>query len=181
MLAASGMVPIPVAAITGAVAMIAFGCLNVHQAIRAIDARIFLMIGAAFALAEAMRATGGAAFLAGAVVEGFAQYGPAVLLSALFLLTALLTNFLSNQATGALMAPVAVSAALQIGADPAPFVHGLIIALNCSFATPMAYQTNLLVMNAGNYRFAGFVRVGLPLVVLMWLILSLLLPWLYGM
>ncbi|MGI9384321.1 MAG: SLC13 family permease [Methyloligellaceae bacterium] len=179
-LAASGLVPIPVAAITGAVAMIAFGCLNVHQAIRAIDARIFLMIGAAFALAEAMRATGGAALLAAAVVDGFASYGPAVLLSALFLLTAILTNFLSNQATGALMAPVAVSAAMQIGVDPAPFVHGLIIALNCSFATPMAYQTNLLVMGPGHYRFADFVIGGLPLIILIWVFFSLFAPVYYG-
>ncbi|MCG8563035.1 MAG: SLC13 family permease [Hyphomicrobiales bacterium] len=179
--AASGMVPIPVAAIAGAVAMIGFGCLNVHQAIRAIDARIFLMIGAAFALAEAMRATGGAAFLASTVVEGFAGYGPAVLLSALFLLTAILTNFLSNQATGALMAPVAVAAAAQIGADPTPFVHGLIIALNCSFATPMAYQTNLLVMGPGHYRFADFVLGGLPLILLIWVFFSLFAPAYYGL
>ncbi|MCG8558477.1 MAG: anion permease, partial [Hyphomicrobiales bacterium] len=115
------------------------------------------------------------------VVEGFAGYGPAVLLSALFLLTAILTNFLSNQATGALMAPVAVAAAAQIGADPTPFVHGLIIALNYSFATPMAYQTNLLVMGPGHYRFADFVLGGLPLILLIWVFFSLFAPAYYGL
>ena len=108
-------------------------------------------------------------------------YGPAVLLSALFLVTALLTNFLSNQATAALMTPVTLSAAQQMGVDPAPFVYGLIFALNCSFATPIAYQTNLIVMGPGNYTFADFMKGGAPLVLLLWLTYTLFAPWHYGL
>ena len=76
---------------------------------------------------------------------------------------------------------VAIGIAHQLGQPAEPFVLAVLFGANMSFATPMAYQTNLLVMNAGNYRFADFVRVGLPLVVLMWASLSFLLPWLYGM
>lgn len=177
----SGMAPIALAAMLGAVAMIFSQCLTVAQAARAFDRKIFLLVGTAFALAAAMQETGGAKFLAHGVVEAVAGYGPAVLLSALFLLTALLTNFLSNQATAALVAPIMVSAAIEIGVDPAPFVYGLIFALNCSFATPIAYQTNLLVMGPGHYRFKDFTIAGVPLILLLWVAYSLFAPYYFGL
>lgn len=179
--AASGLVPIVIAALAGAFAMVASGCLSRARALRAVDARIFLMIGTAFALAEAMQATGGARFLATAIVDAFSGFGPAALLSALFLLTAVLTNVLNNQATAALMTPLTVSAAVQFGVDPAPFVYGLIIALNCSFATPLAYQTNLLVIGPGRYKFTDFVAGGVPLVLILWIAFSLFAPFYYGL
>lgn len=179
--AASGMVPIAIAAIAGAIGMILVGALTVPQAARAFDGRIFLLIGAAFAMAVALEATGGAEYLARQVVTVFSGYGPVMLLSALFLLVAILTNFLSNHATGALFAPIVVSAASQIGADPTPFVYGLIFALNCSFATPIAYQTNLIVMGPGHYRFRDFMIAGLPLIVLIWLAYSLFAPLYFSM
>ena len=123
-----------------------------------------------------MQETGAARFLAHTVVDAVEGFGPGVLLSALFLLTAILTNFLSNHATAALVAPIAVSAALEIGADPAPFVYGLIFALNCSFATPIAYQTNLIVMGPGHYKFKDFMIAGLPLILLLWLAYSFFAP-----
>ncbi len=174
--AASGLVPIVVAAVTGALAMILAGCLNVRQAARAVDLRIYFLIGAAFALAAALETTGGAKLLAGAAVSLVEGKGPVALLSMLFLLTALLTNLLSNQATAALMTPITISAAQAIGADPVPFLYGLIFALNCSFATPIAYQTNLLVLGPGNYRFGDFLLGGLPLIVLLWLTYTALAP-----
>ncbi|MGI9385905.1 MAG: SLC13 family permease [Methyloligellaceae bacterium] len=180
-LAASGVLPIAIAALGGAALMVMTGCLNIRQASRAMDRRIYLLIGTAFALAEALRVTGGAEFVAELVVDTFAAFGPAVLLSAFFLLTAILTNFLSNHAAAALLAPVAVSAASQIGADPAPFVFGLIFALNCSFATPIAYQTNLIVMGPGHYRFSDYLRGGLPLILLLWLAYSIFAPAYYGL
>ncbi|MDA7948277.1 MAG: SLC13 family permease [Hyphomicrobiaceae bacterium] len=179
--AASGFVPISIAAISGAIGMVLVGALTVPQAARAFDGRIFLLIGAAFAMAVALEATGGAEFLARKVVSIFSGHGPVVLLSALFLLVAILTNFLSNHATGALFAPIVVSAANQIGADPMPFVYGLIFALNCSFATPIAYQTNLIVMGPGHYRFRDFMIAGLPLIVLIWLAYSFFAPLYFSM
>ncbi|GBF26718.1 putative transporter [bacterium MnTg02] len=179
-LAASGVLPIAVATFGGAAAMVMTGCLNIRQASRAIDTRIYFLIGTAFALAEPLRATGGAEFIAHVVVQTFSSYGPAVTLSAFFLLTAILTNFLSNHATAALLAPVAVSTAAQMGVDPAPFVFGLIFALNCSFATPIAYQTNLIVMGPGHYRFSDFLLGGVPLILLIWLSYSIFAPIYYG-
>lgn len=174
--AASGLVPIAIAAISAAIAMILGGCLTVQQAARAFDRKIYLLVGTALALATALQESGGAHSLAHAVVEAVSDYGPAMLLSALFLLTAILTNFLSNHATAALVAPIAVSAAAEVGADPAPFIYGLIFALNCSFATPIAYQTNLIVMGPGHYTFADFMKAGTPLILLLWVAYSLFAP-----
>ena len=180
-LAATGMLPIAISAMLGAVAMITTGCLNVRQAARAIDGRVFLLVGTAFALATPLQITGGAQFIATSVVNSFSGFGPAILLSAFFLLTAILTNFLSNAATAALMAPIVVSAAREIGADPMPFIYGLIFALNCSFATPIAYQTNLIVMGPGNYSFSDFLRGGLPLIFLIWIAYSLFAPFYFNL
>ena len=94
---------------------------------------------------------------------------------------AMLTNVVSNNAAAVIGTPIAIGIAQQLGQPPEPFVLAVMFGANMSFATPMAYQTNLLVMNAGNYSFSDFVRVGLPLIVIMWLALSFLLPWLYGM
>jgi di/tricarboxylate transporter len=179
--AASGIVPIAIAAMAGAISMILVGALTLPQAARAFDAKIFLLIGTAFAMAVALEATGGAQFLAHGVVGLFSDWGPAVLLSALFLLIAILTNFLSNHATGALFAPIVVSAANEIGADPAPFVYGLIFAINCSFATPIAYQTNLIVMGPGHYRFRDFMIAGIPLILIIWIAYSLFAPFYFDM
>jgi di/tricarboxylate transporter len=92
---------------------------------------------------------------------------------------AVLTNIVSNNASAVIGTPIAFGISQQLGLPPEPFVLAVIFGANMSFATPMAYQTNLLVMNAGNYKFSDFLRVGLPLTLLMWVTLSLLLPWLY--
>lgn len=176
---AAGILPISVASLTGAFAMVIVGCLNVRQAARAFDRRIYLLIGSSLAMAVPLEATGGAAFIADGVVDLFAGQSPAVLLSAMFLVIAVLTNFLSNNATAVLFTPIAIAAARQAGVDPFPFVVMVILAANCSFATPIGYQTNLLVMAPGHYRFADFVKAGSPLVLLMWIAFSLFAPWYY--
>ncbi|MEM7619629.1 MAG: SLC13 family permease [Pseudomonadota bacterium] len=179
-LAVSGFVPIVLAALAGAVGMIVMGCLNVRQASRAIDRRIYLLVGTAFALAEPLRITGGATFIADNVVSLFHGLGPAVILSAFFLITAILTNFLSNHATAALLAPIAVKTAQQVGVPTEAFVYGLIFALNCSFATPIAYQTNLIVMGPGHYQFRDYFYAGLPLIIIIWLAYSIFAPIYFG-
>lgn len=168
LLAATNMLPIVHASILGAVAMIATGCLNARQAARAIDMRVYLLIGSAFALGTALQTTGAADYLASLVVGVFAPFGPVALLSALFILVALLTNVLSNNATAILFTPIAVGAANQFGADPMLFALTVLFAANTSFASPIGYQTNLLVMGPGHYKFADFIKAGAPLVVIMW-------------
>ena len=180
--AASGLVPIVVVAVAGAAAMVTMGCLNVHQASRAIDRQVIYLVGAALALGTALEATGGAQFLAHLLVSTFGNAGPAVVLSAFFLLVAVFTNVLSNNATAVLFTPIALNVAAELGiTDPSIFIYAVIFAANCSFATPMSYQTNLLVMAPGHYKFSDFLRAGLPLIALLWLTFSLFAPWYYGL
>lgn len=179
--AATGLLPIVISGVLGAAAMIAFGCLNVRQAIRAADRQIYFLVGASLALGTALEATGGASFLARALVDSFAEFGPAVLASAFFLLVAVLTNILSNNATAVLFTPIAVSMASAMGVEPTVFLHAVIFAANCSFGTPIGYQTNLLVMGPGHYRFADFLRAGIPLILLIWLAFTFMAPWYYGL
>ena len=128
-----------------------------------------------------MSATGGAAYLAHTIVAALGDSGAAVTLSALFLLVAAFTNVLSNNATAVLFTPIALGAAAELGVDPRVFVYAVIFAANCSFVTPMGYQTNLLVMGPGHYRFSDFVRAGTPLVLVIWATFSLFAPWYYGL
>ncbi len=177
-LAATGLLPILHASVLAAVAMILVGCLNTRQATRALDLRIFLVIAAALTMGAALEATGAARLLAQWIVDTASPYGPLALLSAIFLAVAILTNLLSNAATAVLFAPIALSAAEQAGApDPLPFLLAVIYGANCSFATPIAYQTNLLVMGPGHYRFADFLKFGGPLVVLLWAVFTVAAPW----
>ena len=119
--AATGFVPIAVLAVAGAAAMVAAGCLNIHQAARAIDRRLIFLVGAALALGTALEATGGAQFLAQVLVSAVGLAGPAVVLSAFFLLVTAFTNVLSNNATAVLFAPIALNAATELGIDPRVF------------------------------------------------------------
>ena len=105
---------------------------------------------------------------------------PGAILSVLFLLIALITNVLSNNAAAVLFTPVAVNLAHQLDAAVFPFALAVVFGASCSFATPIGYQTNLLVMGPGHYRFADFVLAGLPLVILLWLAFSAFVPWYYG-
>jgi di/tricarboxylate transporter len=178
--AATGFVPIVIASLCGAGAIIMTGCLNVRQATRALDRQIILLVAASIAMARALETTGGASFLAMHLVQALAGQEAAVILSAMFLFVALVTNVLSNNATAMLYTPIAISTASEIGADPIPFIHAVIFAANCSFATPIGYQTNLLVMSPGNYRFMDFVRAGTPLLIIVWLAFTMLAPWYYG-
>ncbi|MEE9381278.1 MAG: SLC13 family permease [Hyphomonadaceae bacterium] len=191
--AATSMLPILSASVIAAVAMIAVGCLNVRQAGRALDLRIFLVIGAALAMGLALEKTGAANLIAGLVVDTAAPFGPVAVLSVIFLAVALLTNVLSNAATAVLFGPIALSAvdrlneirALELPyADPIsplPFILAVIYGANCCFATPIAYQTNMLVMGPGHYKFSDFLRFGGPLVLLLWAIFTIIAPWLFDL
>lgn len=179
--AATGVLPIAVAAMTGALAMLATDCINVRQAARAVDQKIVMIIAAAIAMGEAMAATGGAGFIADGVLDVLHGAAPLAVLSCFFLLVAVLTNALSNNATAVLFTPIAVSIGERVGIDPLIFVIALIFAAKCSFATPFGYQTNLLVMGPGRYSFGDFVRAGAPLVIILWLAFTLIAGWYYDL
>ncbi len=175
------LVPVVIAAMAGACAMLLFSCLNIRQAGRSLESRVVMLVAAALAIGHAMQATGGAEFLAHLAVSAVGNDSPAVLLSAFFLVVALITNVLSNNAAAVLFTPIAVSLAHSVGVDPLPFAVAVVMAASCSFATPIGYQTNLLVMAPGHYKFSDFVRAGLPLVLILWLAFSFFAPFYYGL
>ncbi|MCH9020511.1 MAG: SLC13 family permease [Proteobacteria bacterium] len=179
--AASGLAPVVIAAISGAALMVASGVLNMRQAAHTLDRNIVMMIATALALGAALQETGGAMFLAESMIDALGDAAPAVVLSAFFLLVAVLSNVLSTKTCAVLFTPIAVSIARGLGVDPMAFAVAVVFAANCSFASPIGYQTNLLVMTPGGYRFVDFVRVGSPLIVLMWITFSLFAPWYFGL
>ncbi len=180
LLASTNMVPITIASLLGVTLMITLGCLNIRQAARAVDRRVILLVGAALAMGNALEITGGAAWLAHALAVNLESAGPVVMLSGFFLLIATLTNVLSNNATAVLFTPIAINLANELDIDPKIFVITVILAANCSFATPISYQTNLLVMAPGHYKFTDFMRVGIPLIILLWITFTLFFPWYYN-
>jgi di/tricarboxylate transporter len=178
--AALDLVPIVITALLGVVALVATGCLNIRQAARAVDRQIVLIIASALALGTALEATGGAAYVAMLVLRAMEGASPSAVLSALFLVVAALTNVLTNNAAAVLFTPIAVNVAAGLGVDVFPFALAVAFGASCSFATPIGYQTNLLVMGPGHYRFRDFVTAGLPLVFIVWAAFSLFVPWYYG-
>jgi len=134
---------------------------------------------ASLALGLALIETGATDFLAQAFLLLTEGLPPAFILSALMLLMGILTNVVSNNAAAVIGTPIAIKIAQSLGLPPEAFILAVLFGANLSFATPMAYQTNLLVMNAGGYTFGDFVKVGAPLAVLIWLVLSFILPAMY--
>lgn len=163
-----GAVDLLSAALLAAGGMVLTGCLSLHEARRAVDLRVILAIAAAFGVGAALEQTGAAAALAQALVALGQPMGPVGILAAIYLATVLLTSLISNNAAAALMFPVAAAAAAQSGFDnPRPWLYVLMLAASASFCTPIGYQTNLMVLGPGGYRFADFLRFGLPLQVIL--------------
>jgi len=179
-LASSGMFPVVGAALLGAVGMVLTGALKVQQATRSLDSKIVTMIPAALAMGVAMQETGGAQFLAASMTSLVAGSSPAVILSGTFMMAAVLANVIGSNACAVLFTPIAVGLAAEAGVDPHVFAIAVVFAANAGLATPIGYQTNVLVMGPGHYRFVDFIRGGAPLVLVLWLVFSLFAPWYYG-
>jgi di/tricarboxylate transporter len=175
-LAALEIFPIVGLALIAATAVIALGCLDAEEAYRRIRWSILVLIFAMLAVGVAMEKTGTAT----AIVSGIAQFaaglGPVALLSLIYLITSVMTEFMSNNATAILLTPVAIGLAEQLGVDPRPFVVAVMFAASASFATPIGYQTNTFVYSAGGYRFTDFIKVGVPLNLLLWLMATFIIP-----
>jgi di/tricarboxylate transporter len=168
--------PIAIAALCGVVLMVLSGCLKWQEATRTLDSSMIMLTVASLALSLALVETGAAAFLAERLVDLSFNLPPAGMLSGLMLLMALLGNVVSNSAAAVIGTPIAVELARQLGLAPEPFVLAVLFGVNMGYATPMADNCNLLVYSAGGYAFRDFARAGLPLLILMWLALSWLLP-----
>ena len=179
LLAALGIMPISVSALLGLGLMIATGCLAWRDAASALSTPVIMIIVASLALGKALMGTGMADYLAVSFVNVASGLPPPMILSGFMLLMTIMTNIVSNNAAAVIGTPIAISIAQQLGVSPEPFILAVLFGANMSFATPYGYQTNLLVMSAGGYKFADFLRVGIPLTIIMWVGFSLILPMLY--
>ena len=178
---ALGILPIEISALCGVMLMIQTQCLTWQEASRSLSASVILIVAASLALGKALIDTGGVDYMAQLFLVATDGASAPFVLSALILALAILTNVVSNNAAAVIGTPIAISVAQQIGAPPEPFVIGVLFGANMSYATPMAYKTNLLVMNAGGYQFSDFLRVGIPLTALMWLSASVVLSYWYNL
>ncbi|MEH6735140.1 MAG: SLC13 family permease [Shewanella sp.] len=181
LVSAFGNVPIAISAVVGVLLMLVTRCLTWRHASMALSTQVILIVAASLAMGAALLKTGGAEYLAQVFVALTAGASPAVIVSGLMLLMAIMTNIVSNNAAAVIGTPIAISIAQQLQVDPEPFVIAVLFGANMSYATPMAYKTNLLVMHAGGYKFTDFVRVGVPLTIIVWVSLSLLLPVMYSL
>ena len=162
-LAALNVLDVVVAALAGAVAMVVTGCLRPTEVYDAVQWDVIFLLAGVIPLGIALQRTGGAEFLAQLVLLSAGVLPAIAVLGLFYLLTAMLTNVISNNASVVLMIPVAVTAATRLGVDPFPFILAVTFAASTAFMTPVGYQTNLFVYGPGGYRFSDYVRVGTPL------------------
>ncbi len=177
--AATGLLPISVSAVVGVGAMLATQCLTWEDAAGSLSPQVIMIIVASLALGLAMTATGGALYIAQAFVEGVRLLPTPFILSSLILVMMILTNVVSNAAAGIIGTPIAIQMAMELNSPAEPFILAVIFGANMSYATPYGYQTNLLLLSAGGYKFSDFMRAGVPLALLMWLGFSIVLPIIY--
>jgi di/tricarboxylate transporter len=181
LVAALKLLPIHVAGFLGVIAMLVTGCVRFEGVGRALSLEVVLLIASSVALGQSLVATGAAGWVAEGIAVVVRHIPPAAQLAVFMAFAAMLTNFVSNAAAAAVGTPIAIATATTLGLPLEPFVLAIMFGANLSYATPMAYQTNLLIMNAAGYRFIDFLRVGGPLVALMLVVLSLLLANHYGL
>ncbi len=174
--AALNLTSIIVSATVGCLLLIIMRIIKVQEAYKAIDWKVIFMLAGVLSMGAALEKTGAATLIANALVDNLGQFGPQVLLSGLFLITFLSTNFMSNNATAALLAPIAIVTAEAMGVNHRPFLMAITYAASLSFMTPVGYQTNTMIYGPGNYRFSDYLKVGTPLNILFWILATFLIP-----
>ena len=175
-LAALGVLPISALALIAATSVVALGCLDHQEAYRAIRWDILMLIFGMLALGTAMERTGAASLLVGHLAGLTGGMGPLAVLAVLYLITSFLTEIMSNNAAAILLTPIAIGLGSQLGIDPRPFVVAVMFAASASFATPIGYQTNTLVYSAGGYKFSDFLKIGVPLNLVMFAASMIVIP-----
>ena len=175
-LLATGVVPSVIAGLVAACAIVLLGVLTVEQAYRAINWTTVILVGAMIPLSTAMDTSGAAKLMAGALIHLVGDAGPYALLAGLFVLTAILGQLISNTATALIIIPIAVAAATELGMSPRPVLMSVAVASAASFLTPVATPVNLMVMGPGGYRFGDYWKLGLPLLLLFFVVATFLVP-----
>lgn len=180
-MASVGLLPIAIAALGGAILMFVTGCVKFDRVGRALSGKVIVLVAASIAIGRLILETGAAAWLGEVMASGLQYLPPAGVLAAIMLFVTLLTNFASNATAATVGTPIAFSIASQLGLPPEPLILAVLFGCNLCYATPIAYQTNMLIMAEGSYQFADYIRTGVPLVLLMVTTLSALLVFTYGM
>ena len=179
--ASIGLLPIAISALGGAIAMLITGCVRFDRIGRALSAKVIVLVAASIAIGRVVLESGAATWLSELLALGLQFLPPAGVLAAVMLFVTLLTNFASNTTAAAVGTPIAFSLGQQLGIPVEPLVLAVLFGCNLCYATPVAYQTNMLIMSAGDYRFSDYTRTGLPLVAIMVVTLSGLLVLRYGL
>jgi di/tricarboxylate transporter len=177
--ASSGTLPIMASALIGCTLLVLIGCIKLEEAYHAIDWKIIFLLGGILSLGLALEKTGAALLVSNLLISGLGSLGPIAIVAALYLLTSLLTETMSNNATAVLLAPIAISAAVAMQVDPRPFIIAVMFGSSASFMTPVGYQTNTMIFSVGRYKFSDFLKVGAPLNFIFWLAASLLIPYFF--
>ena len=173
-------VKIQISACVGAIILVLSGVISEKEALKTIDLKVVLLFGGSLALAKALETTGAGSLIADAIVGALgANPNPMILLLVVFVVGCALTNFMSNTATTALMVPIATSLALCLGADPRSMIIATVIACSCAYATPIGMPANTMVVGLGGYKFNDYVKAGLPLIAVSFVICIVLLPILF--
>jgi di/tricarboxylate transporter len=170
------LLPLPLVAIAAAVGLILTNCISLADAYRAIQGRILVLIIGTLALGLAMEKTGAGQYLAQGLVDFLGPLGPVAVISGIYFLTSLLTEVMSNNASAVLLIPIALGTAEAMGLASRPFIMAVLFGASASFATPIGYKTNTLVYAPGGYRYRDFIRMGVPLKLLLWAVATWLIP-----
>jgi di/tricarboxylate transporter len=174
--AATNLLPISVATMLGAMAMVVTGCLTMDEAYRGVEWRAIFLIAGMLPIGVALARSGAAEWLSGQLVLSLASWGSLAITGGLFLLTTLLTQAMSGQVTAVVLTPMAIATAQQVGIDPRAMAMAVAMGCGMVFVTPTSHPVNIFVMGPGGYRFRHFVLVGLPLTGLLFLTVLVVLP-----
>ena len=175
-MAAFDVVPILVAALLGCVALVMTRILRPEDVYRSINWQVIFLLAGVLPLGIAMHTSGAAGFIAEQTVSLVGDMGPVAMLAALYLLTAVMTEVMSNAAAAVLLAPIAISTAAQIGVEPQPFLMAITFAASTGFSTPVGYQTNMMIYNPGGYKYTDFLRAGMPLNIIFCILSVIFIP-----
>ena len=176
LVAAVGITSIVISAIAGVILMVLTGCLKTNEAYEAVNWKVVMLLAGVLPLGTAMDKTGAAELMAGGMIDALAGFGPTVLMSGFFLFTLIITAVMSNNASAALLAPIAIQAAETMEVAQEPFLYAVTFAASLSLITPFGYQTNTMIYGPGRYEVVDFFKIGVPLNLLFWLLATIFIP-----